>query len=57
LSLGATWKLADQSEITLAYVHAFKNSVNSTTSIPAGLGGGGANINMYEDSIGVTYGW
>lgn len=57
LSLGATWKLTNQSEITLAYVHAFKKTVNGAGSIPPQLGGGNANINMYEDSIGVTYGW
>ena len=57
LSLGATWKLVNKSEVTLAYVHAFKKSVNGVNSIPGGLGGGNANISMYEDSIGVTYGW
>lgn len=57
LSLGATWKLADKSEVTLAFVHAFKQSVNGAGSIPPQLGSGNANISMYEDSIGITYGW
>ncbi len=58
LTLGGTWKLANKSEVTVAYVHAFKQTVNGTPgSIPAAYGGGQANISMYEDSIGVSYGW
>lgn len=57
LSLGGTWKLADKSEISVAYVHAFKKTVNGTGSIPAGFGGGEANLTMTEDSLGISYGW
>lgn len=57
LTLGATWTLADKSEITVAYVHAFQNTVNGSGSIPATFGGGEANIGMHEDSIGIAYGW
>jgi long-chain fatty acid transport protein len=63
LTLGGTWKLADKSEISLAYIHAFKKTVNGTTSgygpgsIPAPLGGGNTNISMSEDSLGISYGW
>jgi long-chain fatty acid transport protein len=57
LSLGGTWKLADKSEISVAYVHAFKKTINGSGSIPAGLGGGEANLTMHEDSIGISYGW
>ena len=57
LSLGATRKLANQSELTVAYVHAFSQTVNGFNSIPVGLGGGNANLTMHEDSIGVSYGW
>lgn len=63
LTLGGTWKLADKSEVSLAYVHAFKQTVNGTSSgygpgsIPNPLGGGNANISMHEDSIGISYGW
>lgn len=56
-TLGATWKLPNKQELTLAYMHAFTRSVNGVNSIPAGFGGGNANLTMYEDSIGVTYGW
>ncbi len=57
LSLGATWTLADKSEISVAYVHAFSQTVNGAGSIPPQMGGGEANITMHEDSIGVSYGW
>ena len=57
LSLGGTWKLADKSEVTVAYVHAFQKTVNGSGSIPPQLGRGEANISMHEDSIGISYGW
>ncbi len=57
LSLGGTWTLADKSEVTVAYVHAFKQTVNGSGSIPPQMGRGEANITMHEDSIGISYGW
>jgi long-chain fatty acid transport protein len=62
LSLGGTWKLADKSEVSVAYVHAFKKTVNGSGSIPpgappAGFGGGEANLTMHQDAISVSYGW
>ena len=62
LTLGATWTLSDKSELSFAYMHAFENSVKGSGSIPPGnppigFGGGNANLKMYEDSIGVAYGW
>jgi long-chain fatty acid transport protein len=57
LSLGATWILANNSELSVAYVHAFQQTVNGSGSIPPQLGGGEANLTMHEDSIGVSYGW
>jgi long-chain fatty acid transport protein len=57
LSLGGTWTLADKSEITVAYIHAFSKTVNGSNSIPTALGGGEANLTMHEDSIGISYGW
>jgi long-chain fatty acid transport protein len=53
LTLGATWTLANQSELTVGYVHAFEQTVTGTNPI----GGGTVSIKMHEDSIGVTYGW
>jgi long-chain fatty acid transport protein len=53
LTLGATWALANQSELTVGYVHAFSQTVTG----PNPIGGGTVSIKMHEDSIGVTYGW
>lgn len=55
-TLGATWKLADKSEITVFYMHAFKNTVNGANSMGA-LGGGEASNSLTEDSFGISYGW
>ena len=57
LSLGGTWKLADKSDISVAYIHAFKKTVNGSGSIPPAFGGGEANLTMTEDSIGISWGW
>jgi long-chain fatty acid transport protein len=62
LSAGATWGRHDGKEISLAYQHAFAETVNGANSIPAGFppqgfGGGEANLRMYQDSVGVSFGW
>lgn len=57
LTLGATWTLENKSELSLAYMHAFSKTINGAGSIPAMFGGGEANLKMYQDSIGVAYGW
>jgi long-chain fatty acid transport protein len=56
LTFGATWTLANNNELTLAYMHAFKKEVNGVNSIPPSFFGGEANLHMYEDSIGIAYG-
>lgn len=60
LTLGATWTLANNNELTLGYMHAFKKEVNGVNSIPPGMppgyGGGNANLHMYEDQFGIAYG-
>jgi long-chain fatty acid transport protein len=57
LSLGATWVLANKGELSVAYTHAFEDSVNGTNAIPPQFGGGNVKIKMFQDSIGVAYGW
>jgi long-chain fatty acid transport protein len=60
LTLGATWVLPNKSELSFAYMHAFEKKVNGESSIPGGpygFGGGEANLKMYEDSLGIAYGW
>jgi long-chain fatty acid transport protein len=54
LTLGATWTLQNSSELTLAYMHAFENTVNAG-SAPPNLSG--YDLTMYQDSFGVAYGW
>lgn len=51
LTLGATWTMPSKSEVTIGYMHAFKKTVTGS-----GLGAG-FNLNMYQDSLGIAYGW
>jgi long-chain fatty acid transport protein len=60
LTLGTTWNVSKQNEVTVAYMHAFEKTVGSPNNIPAtavGFGGGTATIHMHEDSLGVAYSW
>ncbi|MBF7729116.1 OmpP1/FadL family transporter [Pseudomonas sp. N040] len=57
LSLGATYAVSANGEISLAYTHAFSETVNGHDSIPQNFGGGEANLKMSEDILGVAYGW
>ena len=53
-TLGFTYTLASGNELTMAYVHAFKNDVTG----PDHLGAGGTDkIQMYQDSLGIQYSW
>lgn len=57
LTLGATWTLQNKSELTVFYMHAFSNSVTGP-SASALLGVGGTEtLKMYQNSIGIGYGW
>lgn len=58
VTLGGTWKIAPQHELTVAYMHAFKETVKGSNSIPLGGGfpGGEADIRLKEDSLGVAWG-
>jgi len=57
LSLGATWNLSQSGELSVAYTHAFKKTVNGSGSIPLNYGGGEANIDLAENIFGIAYGW
>lgn len=62
LTLGATYVLPNKSELSFSYMHAFEEKVRGSGSIPpgfppSGFGGGNANLKMYEDSLGIAYGW
>ncbi len=61
LTLGATWALDATKELTVGYMHAFKKKIDGAGSIPPGpppgFGGGNANIQMNQNSLGVAFGW
>jgi long-chain fatty acid transport protein len=56
-TLGATWTLANRSELSLAFMYAPTVTVNGVNSIPPPFGGGEVNLKMQEMSFGVAYGW
>jgi len=57
LTAGATFSLRNGKEINIAYQHAFEETVNGVNSIPPAFGGGEANLKMYQNSIGFSFGW
>jgi len=56
-TLGATWRLAQGPELTLSFVKAMENTVQGSNSIPAGVGGGEADLRMKQQAIGFALGW
>jgi len=56
-TLGFTYGLDKNSELTMAYMHAFKNSVQAPSLFGNWLGaaGGTEKIQMYENSLGIAY--
>jgi len=57
ITLGASWKFQNSSELSFSYMHALENKVRGNNSIPAAFGGGDVNLKMYQDSLGVAYSW
>ena len=57
LTLGFTYALSADSELTMAYMHGFENSVEAPSLFTNWLGaaGGTEKIKMYQDSIGISY--
>lgn len=59
-TLGFTYALDKQSEITMSYMHAQENSVSGASLFnnwaPAGTTAGNETIKMYQDSLGIAYG-
>lgn len=52
LTLGATYQLSAQSELTMAYMNARRNSVSGASPFS-----GQETIRMSQQSLGVQYGW
>ena len=60
VTLGFTYKTGTGGELTVAYMHAFNNSVTGPSffnNFTGGLPAGTETIKMYQDAIGVAYGW
>ncbi len=55
VTLGATWTLANNAELSAYYMHAFENEVKGNTNTPGTSGA--ADIKMDQDALGVAYGW
>jgi len=56
-TLGATWRFANNNELSFSYTHAFENEVKGDNAIPAAFGGGDVNLKMYQNSLGIAYSW
>jgi long-chain fatty acid transport protein len=57
LTLGFTYDLSKDSELTMAYMHAFENSVEAPSLFTnfIGAAGGTDKIQMSENSLGIAY--
>lgn len=54
-TVGFTYALASGNEVTMAYTHAFENSL--TANRIGAFGGGNDTISMYQRALGVQYSW
>jgi len=57
VTFGATYVLPNKSELSFAYMHAFEKTVHGSNAVPASFGGGDVNLKMYQDALGIAYGW
>jgi long-chain fatty acid transport protein len=55
LTAGASWNFSQRNKISVAWLHAFKNTVNGSGSIPPQFGGGEADISLQEDSLAISF--
>ena len=55
ITLGFTYAIAPNQELTMAYMHGFSNDISGTR--PAAFGGGTDKIEMYQNSLGIQYSW
>lgn len=55
-TLGFTYALQDGSEITMAYMHAFRKSMSGPAANPYFPVGGTETLSMKEDSLGIAWG-
>ena len=57
VTLGFTYTLASGNEVTMAYMHAFKNDVSGQGFDDLGNPTGINTIQMYQNSLGIQYSW
>jgi long-chain fatty acid transport protein len=60
LTLGLTYRTSGGDELTLAYMHAFSNTVTGPSAITTFAGGanfGTESLKMHQDSFGISWGW
>jgi long-chain fatty acid transport protein len=57
VTAGFTYTLQGGSEITVAYMHAFEDSVSGPATNPYFNVGGTETLTMSENSLGVAWGW
>jgi long-chain fatty acid transport protein len=60
VTLGLTYTFQGGGELTAAYMHAFQNSVTGSSffnNFVAPGSAGNETIKMYENSLGIAYGW
>jgi long-chain fatty acid transport protein len=60
VALGFTYKTKTSGELTMYYMHAFENEVTGPSffnNFSGGLPAGSETIKMYQNSIGIAYGW
>lgn len=57
VSLGATWRQGKTGELSIAYTHGLRKTVNGQGSIPANFGGGESNVHLAEDILGLAWAW
>jgi len=56
LTLGFTYGIGKSSEVTMAYMHAFNNSVSGPATNPYFNVGGTETLSMSENSLGIAWG-
>jgi long-chain fatty acid transport protein len=60
VSLGFTYKTKSGGELTMFYMHAFEEEVTGPSffnNFSGGLPAGNETIKMYQNSLGIAYGW
>lgn len=58
VALGFTYKRKSGGELTMYYMHAFENEVTGPSLFNSfGVPAGNETIKMYQNSLGIAYGW